>query len=384
MLQRSRHGEHGTFVVALLAVIVLAAAGCGGGDEKKASGNNLIFWTAEDNPERVKATQAIIDRFQQQTAIKVKLVAIAEDQLQVPGQAAAAAGCLPDVSVPSRSASCNWRPTASSTPPPQPPSSTRSAPTHSRSAPSSLVTADGRPLPCPATAGSSFSSTGRTCSAGRPGRAPHIRSVQLRPPSSAGEGMAGIVAATGPGDSFTQQTLEHFALANGCQLVDEGGTITLPAHPCVDTYTYYVDMIRDASVQGNQDADTNSGHVPRGPGRLDHLVVVPARRAGRAARRRPPTCPQCEATRSFLAKNSGVVTAFRARRERTVAVRRAHSFAIATDADQDSAKFVEFMMSDGYVDWLALAPEGKVPRPARNQRPADRVRRRLEPARDRR
>jgi multiple sugar transport system substrate-binding protein len=32
------------------------------------------------------------------------------------------------------------------------------------------------------------------------------------------------------------------------------------------------------------------------------------------------------------------------------------------DADAESAKqFVQFMLSDGYVDWLAIAPEGKFP-----------------------
>jgi multiple sugar transport system substrate-binding protein len=36
-------------------------------------------------------------------------------------------------------------------------------------------------------------------------------------------------------------------------------------------------------------------------------------------------------------------------------------FAITQDANTDAAKLVEFLMNDGYLDWLALAPEGKVP-----------------------
>src|SRR5215211_8630295 len=85
-----------TFVVALLAVILLIAVGCGGGG-KKDHGTSLVFWTAEDNPDRVKATQAIINRFTQQTNITVKLVAIGEDQLQSQIASASAAGTLPDV-----------------------------------------------------------------------------------------------------------------------------------------------------------------------------------------------------------------------------------------------------------------------------------------------
>ena len=35
--------------------------------------------------------------------------------------------------------------------------------------------------------------------------------------------------------------------------------------------------------------------------------------------------------------------------------------ALKAAPDADAAKLVEFMMNDGYLDWLALAPEGKVP-----------------------
>jgi multiple sugar transport system substrate-binding protein len=96
VLQRSRH-ETRTFVVALLGMMVLTAVGCGSGDGNKDSADSLTFWTAEDNPDRVKATQAIVDRFQQQTNIKVKLVAINEDQLSSQVSSASAAGTLPDV-----------------------------------------------------------------------------------------------------------------------------------------------------------------------------------------------------------------------------------------------------------------------------------------------
>jgi multiple sugar transport system substrate-binding protein len=46
---------------------------------------------------------------------------------------------------------------------------------------------------------------------------------------------SGITLATAPGDSFTQQTFEHLALANGCQLVDAAGAITLTSPNCVQT-----------------------------------------------------------------------------------------------------------------------------------------------------
>ena len=51
--------------------------------------------------------------------------------------------------------------------------------------------------------------------------------------------MTGIVAATGPSNSFTQQTFEYLALANGCQAVDEAGTVLLTSPECVDTFSAY-------------------------------------------------------------------------------------------------------------------------------------------------
>ena len=70
-------------------MILVASVGCGGRGGKDDSGDGLTFWTAEDAI-RVKATQAIVDRFQQQTNIKVKLVAVSEDQLIQVGSASAA------------------------------------------------------------------------------------------------------------------------------------------------------------------------------------------------------------------------------------------------------------------------------------------------------
>src|SRR4029450_14102872 len=86
-----------TILVALLAALLVIAVGCRGGGGKNDNNRSLTFWTAEDNPDRVKATQAIINRFTQQTNITVKLVPIGENQLQSQVASASAAGTLPDV-----------------------------------------------------------------------------------------------------------------------------------------------------------------------------------------------------------------------------------------------------------------------------------------------
>jgi multiple sugar transport system substrate-binding protein len=174
--------------------------------------------------------------------------------------------------------------------------------------------------------------------------------------------MAGIVAATKADDSFTQQTFEYLAVANGCQLTNQAGAITLTSKPCRDTFQFYVDLIHNGSVPGGQDADTTRAAYLAGKAAmviwssflLDEL-------AGLSSDARP-TCPQCRTDASFLATNSGIVTAIKGPRgSQPSQFGELTCFAITKNANPAAAKLVEFLMNDGYLDWLALAPEGKVP-----------------------
>jgi multiple sugar transport system substrate-binding protein len=76
-----------------------------------------------------------------------------------------------------------------------------------------------------------------------------------------------------------------------------------------------------------------------------------------------PSCPECAADRTFLAKNTGIVTALEGPQGTAPAqFGEVVSWAITSDATTEPAqRFVQFMLSDGYTDWLAFAPEGKYP-----------------------
>jgi multiple sugar transport system substrate-binding protein len=353
----------GTSVVALLAAIVLTAAGCS--VEKKASANSLTFWTAEDNPERVKATQAILNRFQQRTNIKVKLVALGEDQLQPQITSASAAGSLPDVLgalslgfVHSLAADGITDPDAAADV-----INTLGRGTFSNRG-LSLVEANGKPVAIPSDSWPQLL-VYRKDLFDKAGLAPPttFEAIQASAAKLKSNEMAGIVAATKPDDSFTQQTFEYFALANNCQLTDQGGSITLTSKPCIDTFKFYIDLIRNASVKGGQDADTTRTAYLAGKAAMviwSSFVLDELAGLSNDAR---PTCPQCRSDESFLAKNSGIVTAIKGPDSTQPSqFGEVTSFAITKDANKDAAKkLVEFMMSDGYVDWLALAPEGKFP-----------------------
>ena len=93
-------------------------------------------------------------------------------------------------------------------------------------------------------------------------------------------------------------------MANNCQLVDRAGTITLTSKPCLDTFQFYIDLIRSGSVQGDQDATSARAAYLAGTAAmiiwssflLDELAGL-----SNDAR---PTCPQCHRDPSFLADHS--------------------------------------------------------------------------------
>jgi multiple sugar transport system substrate-binding protein len=352
-----------SLVVALLAVVLAAVAGCGG-SAKQASGPILTFWTAEDNPNRVKATQAIIDRFQQQTNTQVKLVAIGEDQLQSELTRASAAGTLPDVLA---AVSLGYAHSLAADGITDPDAAAAVIDTLGRQTFSkrglSLVEVNGNPVAVPSDSWTQLLVYRKDLFAKAGLAAPTtFETIRAAATKLARDGMAGIVAATKPGDSFTQQTFEYLALANNCQLVDHAGAITVTSKPCVDTFRFYIDLIREASVQGDQDADTTRAAYLGGKAAmviwssflLDELAGL-----SNDAR---PTCPQCRNDPSFLADHSGIVTALTGPDgTQPSQFGELTCFAITKGANKDAAKLVEFMMNDGYLDWLALAPEGKVP-----------------------
>jgi multiple sugar transport system substrate-binding protein len=354
-----------TVLVALLAVLLVIAVGCGGGGGKNDSRDtSLVFWTAEDNPDRVKATQAIINRFEQQTNIKVKLVAIGEDQLQSQIASASAAGALPDVLAAASLGLVHSLAADGITDPDAAAAVINSLgrQTFSQRA-LSLVEANRQPVAVPSDSWTQLLVYRKDLFANAGLAAPTtFQAIRAAATTLTGSGMAGIVAGTKANDSFTQQTFEYLAVANGCQLTNQAGAITLTSKPCVDTFQFYVDLLHRASVQGGQDADsTRAAYLAGRAAMVIWSSFVLDELAGLSHDARP-TCPQCQRDPSFLARNSGIVTAITGPDgSRPSQFGELTCFAITKDANHDAGKLVQFLMNDGYLDWLALAPEGKVP-----------------------
>ncbi|HEX4816752.1 MAG TPA: extracellular solute-binding protein, partial [Nonomuraea sp.] len=176
-------------------------------------------------------------------------------------------------------------------------------------------------------------------------------------------GVAGITLAIAPTDSFTAQSFEHVALANGCQLVDNSGNVALNSPQCVRAFDFYANLVRNYSVKGKQDVDTTRATYFSGKAAMMIWSSFILDEMASLRKDALPSCPQCREDPEWLAKNTGVVTALKGPDGSAPAqYGEIVSWAVTADAAKDpAARFVAYMMNEGYERWIGMAPEGKFP-----------------------
>jgi multiple sugar transport system substrate-binding protein len=352
-------------LAALIPITLLAlAAGCGGGSEPEPTPEPkrpITVWSNEIEPERLRATERIVARFTRESGIDVELVGIAEDELPDRVAAAQRARSLPDViTLPLAAAQDYARQRIT-----DPGAATRvidrlDRDTFSRRA-LALVSAGGRATAVPSDGWGQLIIYRRDVleRAGLP--APDtVEALRYTAEELNRRGMAGITLATGH-DVFTQQSFEHIALAFGCELTDAGGAVTLESPACENAMDFYAGLVRNGSPGGVQDVETTRDAYLAG--RAAMILWSPFLLDGLAGLRddTPPTCEECRRDRAFLAENSGIVSSLRGPAGAAQYGELA-TWAISRGPKLPEAeRFVEFMLSGGYVDWLALSPQGKYP-----------------------
>lgn len=174
---------------------------------------------------------------------------------------------------------------------------------------------------------------------------------------------AGFVAANTPGQAFTQQSFEHIAQANGCELVNAEGGITFDSSQCVGALGFYREMLNNYSLPGPQDIHTVRGAYFSGKAAM---AIWPTFLLDELAGLRndvKPNCPECKSDPAFLVRNTGIVAGIQG----PDGTRPAHfgevtSWTVTNDSDTEHARrFVEYLVSDGYADWLSIAPDERLP-----------------------
>src|SRR5665647_384522 len=355
----------GVVAVALSSFVL---AGCGT-DSKSADeatkGEAITVWTSDTLPDRVAATQVIIGKFTAATGIKVKLVGVAEDQFNQVLISTLAADDLPDVfggvSLPQvRALAADELVDTNAAA-----AIIKDLGKDTFSAGALEMTQDGdKQLAVPSDFWPQLLFYRKDLFAAAGLAAPKTYADILADAKALNSPeMAGFVGATTPGAAFTQQTFEHIALANNCQMVDNSGKITFDSSECANALNFYGDLIKNYSTVGAQDVNTVRASYFAGKAAMMVWSSYILDEMAGLRNDTMPSCPQCVADPTFLAKNTGIVSAIQGPdSDKAAQFGEMASWAIRAGGATDSAqKFVQYILSDGYLDWISFAPEGKVP-----------------------
>ncbi len=170
----------------------------------------------------------------------------------------------------------------------------------------------------------------------------------------------GFVAATDPGQIYTQQIFEHFALSNGVRLIDSSGKVDLNTPEMIRTLEFYKALTR-FTPRGNIDLiDTRRDYIS---GRAAMIMWSPFILDELSGLYKDlPVIPDIiKGKPGYLAENTGFISTILGPKG-SAQYSQINCLGITRDANKAPAKkWMEFLLSDGYLEWLDMAPEGKLP-----------------------
>ncbi len=170
----------------------------------------------------------------------------------------------------------------------------------------------------------------------------------------------GFEPPTDPGQIYTQQVFEHLALSNGVKLTDSSGGVSLNTPEMVEVLEFYK-QLNGFAPPGNRHwlhtrMDYLSGRAAMviwSPFILDELSGL---------REDQPVLPDMtKGKQGFLAKNTGLISILKGPGG-AAQYGQINCLGITQDANKAAAiKWVEFLLTEGYLPWLGMAAEGKLP-----------------------
>ena len=348
------------------AALVLAACGNGNGDGGETDGEaqELTFWTPHNTPERMSVQQEVADSFEAETGISVNVVGMDAPDMNQSIVAGAAAGDMPDVALVGPDQVSSWTSQGLLDESVAQAAIDNLDPSTFSEQAMDLVSIDGELAAVPSDGWGEllFYRTDVFEDLGLD--APEsvqdvVEAAQTISDSDAG--MTGIVLGTQPANAMAHENLEHFGLANGCQMF-EGDEVALESDACVQTLTDIQDMA-DASVAGDQDVEStraaylagDAAMVVWSPHLLDEIAGLEPNF--------PVSADGVGDDPQFLSQNTGIVGGLTgvANNDPT-GFGLTMNLAVMQGANAEAAQqYVEYLLSEGYVDTLAMTPEGRAP-----------------------
>ncbi|NSC24781.1 extracellular solute-binding protein [Streptomyces albus subsp. chlorinus] len=354
-------------------------AGCSGstGAGPDKPDKNLTVWTLENLPARMAATKKVVSRYEKHRGVRVQLVGVDEAQLPQLIMSAAAAGDLPDV-IAALPLGQVWQMYGNGLLNTEMPADIiEDLGPGTFDANALRLTADGRKrLSVPSDAWLQLLVYRKDLFARAHLAPPTTYRTMTEAAAKLDKGrMDGISLATDPGDVFTQQSFENVALANDCRLIGDGtggksagggsgdDAVALDSPACRRAFATYRSLARDHGPPGTQTLDSTRAtyFAGRSPMLMWSSFLLDELAGERADTR--PSCARCGKDPGFLAKNSGITTAFQgpdARRPGQFG--EITSWTVTRTAETEATRgFIAYMMGAGYQGWFGMAPEGKIP-----------------------
>ncbi|MEU0851273.1 extracellular solute-binding protein [Streptomyces flaveolus] len=350
-------------ITAALGIGLLS--GCAGSTGPGKPDREITVWSQENLPDRVAATQKVIDGFEKKTGIKVNLVGVDEAQMPQLIMSAAASGKLPDV-IGAAPMGQVWQMYSNGL--------------LNTDIPKRIVDELGRNT---FNANALDLTSDGSTSLGVPSdawlqlliyRKDQLEKKGLATPDTYARTLAaakalttkghdGISAATDPSDAFTSQSFESIALANDCQLVDDRHEVALDSPQCETAFKTYDRLTRDYGAVGTQTVDSTRANYFAGQ---SSMIIWSSFLLDELAGLRKdalPSCPECKKDPRYLADHSGIVTAMQGPDAKDAAQFGEITSWVTTKTAETAAsrQFIEYMMGTGYESWIGLAPEGKIP-----------------------
>lgn len=176
--------------------------------------------------------------------------------------------------------------------------------------------------------------------------------------------VTGLVVPTDDELVGTQRAFEFLAIANGCQIIGDDGTVTALHPRCLEALDFYRSIVNLYSPPGFQtDLSAERAYLA---GRTAMILSSPAI-LPRLAGYDPgalPGCTECAADPDYLAANTGFVTRLTGSPlyGQTAGFAELTLLGITTDADTAAARaFAAYWLTEGHATFLAVEPERKLP-----------------------
>lgn len=328
-----------------------------------AASAQLTLWTTEEQPERLEVQRNIASSFEEQTGTSVEVIPVTENQMGERVTAAFAAGELPDLIYHPLNYTLSWASAGILDPFTATEAIEALGPDTFFEGALSLVEVEDGYAAVPVDGWTQLLVY----------RQDLFEEAGLEPPTSyeairaaiqalhSPPEMHGFIAATDPSETYMMQVFEHIALANGVSLVNDEGNIALDTGALVETLNFYKELV-EASPPGNlfwqQSRELyfagNAAMIVWSPFILDELAGL---------RDEVPITAIDDPTSPQLAQDSGFVTRLSGpNNSEGAGWTDVRYFGITVDADFEAARqFVEYSLSDAYIQTLGIAAEGKFP-----------------------